>query len=285
MISVALLNMKGGVGKTTLAVNLAWQLARQDKRVLVVDLDPQFNASQYLMTYEVYAKHLKKGTVADILGGRRSSSMRGSKKKSKKHHLPEEIFTVEATQNGALHLIPSELGLARSVKNPQGVEFRLSKYLSPISKHFDYTFIDCAPTDTVLTATALMASDYVLVPIRPDRYSILGYGLMQRVLDDFRADYPDPKNVRDLGVVFTQVSNDGNTIEIQCKRAIADAASYVFKAEIPKSRTFLRAVHEGSPVFDTRYARQLTKSSMNALSRELKTRIRDLSLSSEGVSK
>ena len=69
MRAISLLNMKGGVGKTTLAVNLAWSLYRNQKhRVLLVDLDPQFNSSQYLLTYDAWDAHRKeKGTVANIL--------------------------------------------------------------------------------------------------------------------------------------------------------------------------------------------------------------------------
>ncbi len=297
MISIALLNMKGGVGKTTLAVNLAWQLARRrGKRVLVVDLDPQFNASQYLMSFKMYDKHRRAGgTAADILcdAARARMSLKTtaapkktkgkSKAKSAKKKLPPEIYQVERTAKGGLYLLPSELELARAVKNPQGVEFRLTKYLEPIASEFDYAFIDCAPTDTVLTATALMAANYVLVPIRPDRYSILGYGLMKRVLEEFRNTYPDPKNVRDLGVVFMQVSRAYEQIEASCKRDITKEASYVFDAEIPTSKTFLRAVHERSPAIDTRYARQLTIASLNDVMDELEARIQSLATTTEAA--
>ena len=65
---ISLLNMKGGVGKTTLAVNLAWTLYEDKKRVLLVDLDPQFNATQYVMDYNEFSDHKKNsGTIADLL--------------------------------------------------------------------------------------------------------------------------------------------------------------------------------------------------------------------------
>ncbi len=268
MITIAILNMKGGVGKTTLAVNLSWHLARHGKRALLVDLDPQFNASQYLMTFISYSAHLKKhGTVADILLDAARSRLTVAEKedvgKSFKLLAPIEM---SKDRKSYLFLLPSELELASAVKNPQGVEFRLQKTLTRWEPYFDYTFIDCAPTDTVLTATALMASDYVLVPIKPDRFSILGHSMIKEILAKFRADYPDPRNVRDLGVVFTLVSGDpNNEIENDCKSKVAKEASYVFDTEVKDSASYLRAIHEQSPVFDTRYARDLTKQTIQDL--------------------
>jgi len=179
----------------------------------------------------------------------------------------------QKVKKGYLYLLPSELALARAVKNPQGVEFRLQKLLDRWSKYFDYVLIDCAPTDTVLTATALMASNYVLVPIQPDRFSILGYGMMQEVLVNFRSDYPDPKKVVDLGVVFTQVSRKNHPIEKKCKEDVMKAAPYVFKTEIHRSNAYLRAVYEKTPIFDTRFARALTRSEILSLAREMGERI------------
>jgi chromosome partitioning protein len=180
-------------------------------------------------------------------------------------------------KEGYLYLFPSELNLARAVKNPQGVEFRLQKLLDRWNSYFDYFLLDCAPTDTVLTATALMAANYVLVPIRPDRFSILGYGMMQEVLRNFKSDYPDPNNVKDLGVVFTQVSRQEHAIERKCKEEVAKAAPYVFRSEIHESKsTYLRAMYEKTPAFDTRFARELTKAEIVSLTNEIDERIGEL---------
>ncbi len=281
MQTVALVNMKGGVGKTTLAVNLAWSLCRHaKKRVLLVDLDPQFNASQYLLTYERYdAQRKKHGTVANVLLDTSRSRMPLTSKPTDDEF--SILAPIDRVGKGAyLFLLPSELELARAVKNPQGVEFRLHKLLQRWERYFDYAFIDCAPTDTVLTATAFMAANFVLVPMRPDRFSILGYGLMKEVIDNFRRDYPDPSNVQDLGVVFTRVSKTPHPIELECKTSVKKIASYVFKTEIHESTSYLRSVHQQSPVFETPYARELTKASINSLVAEMNQRIASLSASS-----
>ena len=127
----------------------------------------------------------------------------------------------------------------------------------------------------MLTATALMSSDFVLVPIKPDRFSIVGYSMMQEVIDNFRYDYPDPQRVQDLGVVFTQVTGDSD-IENECKREVAEGASYVFKTEIKASKSYLRSVMTQKPVFHTQYARLITKQNIRALSNEMEVRINSL---------
>lgn len=277
MKAISLLNMKGGVGKTTLAVNLAWSLARhRNKRVLLVDLDPQFNASQYLLTYDRWEQHKKlHGTIADVLLD--AKRLRMQIKEPVKQNEFSILAQIERRSTGYLYLLPSELELARAVKNPQGVEFRLQKLLERWRQYFDYVLIDCAPTDTVLTATALMASNFVLVPIQPDRFSILGYGMMEKVLESFKSDYPDPNNVQDLGVVFTRVSKPENEIQARCKAEIAQNASHLFDTEIHDSNSYLRSVYEKTAVFDTRFSRAIVKSEITQLLDEIEIRVMELS--------
>lgn len=283
--TISLLNMKGGVGKTTLAVNLAWHLCRRDhRRVLLIDLDPQFNASQYLMDYATYDEHAKlRGTVADLLLEPAKTRMTLRAKKPTKRKGPSTtplmsaLHCVEETSRGGrLDLLPSDLNLGNAIKNPQGIEYKLEKALGSVRSQYEYIFIDCAPTISVLTAVALMASDYVMTPVKPDRFSILGHEMMQGVLEDFRRVYPDPRSVADLGVVFTQVQGDED-IELGCMEAVAQSASYVFEAQIRQStRSFLRAVHEQTPVFDTRYATKVTRASITSLVREMEARLTSL---------
>jgi chromosome partitioning protein len=244
MITTALINMKGGVGKTTLAVNLAHACYRRGQRVLLVDLDPQFNASQYLMTYNAYEAHKKAhGTVADVLLDYALNRMPLTGKAAAKKDALSYTAVVGATGKGSLRILPAQLELSRAIKNPQSVEYRLQKYLTQVEKHFDRVFIDCAPTDTVLTASALTASHCVLVPIKPDRFSILGYEMVKQLIEDFRRDYPDPNKVTDLGVVFTLSSPKPDTIEKKCKDAVRKQAPYIFTPEIPHSKSERRCTN------------------------------------------
>ncbi len=281
-ITISFLNMKGGVGKTTLAVNLAWGLYRRGhKRVLLVDLDPQFNASQYLMTYKEWDAHrTQKGTVADLLLDPRTTRLR--LRPSKKKRLPlasvirKCIFKRDnGRRGGCLHLLPSELVLARAVKNPQGVSFKLEKGLSCIRQQYDFIFIDCAPTDSVLTDTALTASDFIVIPVKPDRFSALGYAAIQETIDTFREESYDPHNVAELGVVFNHVYGDVR-IEDECMAEVAKQADYVFTNVIKVSRSYLRAIHTKTPVFDTPYTRFTTKWAIARLVDEMEQRLAQL---------
>ncbi len=278
--TIALLNMKGGVSKTTLAVNLASHCYKRGRSsVLLIDLDPQFNASQYLMDYQTYEKHHReRGTLADLLI---DSPVLTLRKRTGRVTIKDCVFRVSTSHGTRKHfdLLPSHLALSYVVKNPAQMEYRLEKLLGPIRQDYDYIFIDCAPTDSVLTTIAMMASDFLLIPVRPDRFSILGYALVGETLRQFREKCPDPHAVQELGTVFTQVTGAVG-IEADCMAEIRNLAgkdgSYVFTTTLPVSRTFIRAVQNQTPAFETKYAREELKDSISGIVREMKSRIAHL---------
>lgn len=267
--------MKGGVGKTTLSVNLAWYMYRhRAKKVLLIDLDPQFNASQYVMDYSDYEKHVKeKGTVADLLIEspklrlRKAPTLKGMK---------STLTSLEARAGARFDFLPAELALAHVVKNPAQMEYKLEMHLREIRGEYDYIFIDCAPTDSVLTTMALNASNFILTPMRPDRFSILGFANLVETIAGFRKSSPDQHKVRELGLVFTQVRGDSR-VEASCMRDIRAQAksrgSHVFTAALNWSNTFIRAVEDQTPAFATRYARDELRGNIEAIVTEMEKRI------------
>lgn len=282
-LTVCLLNMKGGVGKTTLAVNLAWHAFRHaKKRVLLIDFDPQFNASQYTMDFEAYETHVRNnGTIADLLI---ESPELNLKSKPKTKSPKKCIARIEdgGGTNGKkryLDILPSQLELAHVVKNPAQMEYKLEKLLAPIRPEYDYIFIDCAPTDSVLTTMALTASNFILTPVRPDRFSILGFGNLIKTVRYFRENSNDANNVQELGIVFTQV-RDSSTVEKQCMNSVRSAAkankAYVFNGMLGFSNTFVRAVQDQTPAFETKYARDDLKANMTSIVEEMEARIAGL---------
>lgn len=273
--TISLLNMKGGVGKTTLAFNLAWYLHRKEpSSVLLIDLDPQFNATQCVMDYKTFEDHRKrKGTIADLLIDQPTLSLKATKQKK---NPMASLYTVSETGGKYLHLLPAELRLAWAVKNPAQMDFRLEKLLEKLRPIYDYIIIDCAPTDSVLTTMALTASDHLLIPMRPDRFSILGFFNLIETIKTFRANCPDPHAVGVLGIVFTQVMS-ASEIERESINEIKAAAlkekTYVFTSSLKYSQSFIRSIKDQTPIFETRYAQQKPRADVGKIAEELKLRI------------
>lgn len=274
-VTISLLNMKGGVGKTTLAVNLAWHMHQKEEcNVLLVDLDPQFNATQYVMDYKAFQVHRSKaGTAADLLIDQPSLDLRLKKVKSNPRAALHKIRTSDGKR---LDILPSELGLAWVVKNPAQMDYRLEKLLSRIRGDYDYIFVDCAPTDSVLTTMALTASDYLLIPMRPDRFSILGFANLIETIKTFRSNCPDPHDVKVLGIVFTQVTGTSE-VEQQAMDELRSEAikenTHLFSSSLKYSNSFIRSVRDQTPIFETLYAHANPKSAVGKIAEELKARI------------
>lgn len=274
--TIALLNMKGGVGKTTLAVNLAWQLHNDGPaNVLLIDLDPQFNATQYVMDYKAFEQHqAKNGTICDFIVDQPTFKLKKGAKA--KPLVSKALHTVRETGGKKFQILPADLGLARVVKNPSQSDFKLEKLLAGVREKFDYVIIDCAPTDSVLTTMALNASDFLLIPVKPDRFSILGLTNLLETVDAFRANCEDPHEVQVLGVVFTQVLDDQN-LEAQAIDEVTSAATqegvYLFNNRLRHTRSFMRSVKDQKPIFETLYARSSRRFEIGDIADELKEQL------------
>ncbi len=277
---ISLLNMKGGVGKTTLAVNLAYHMShREGKKVLLIDFDPQFNATQYTMHFKTFDTHRKSaGTIADLLIDQPLLQVSPKKKKKDIRKVIYNLYDKPAS-GARLDLLPAELTLAYIVKNPSQMDSRLIKVLEPVRNDYDFIFIDCAPTDSVLTTMALNASNFVLTPMRPDRFSILGYFNLRETIQTFRDNCTNPNDVKELGIVFTQVMNN-STVERQSisevEAAAAKSGDYVFTNALQYSTSFARSISDRTPIFATAYARDEVKNASRDVANELQTRIKAL---------
>ncbi|HEX9786259.1 MAG TPA: ParA family protein [Opitutaceae bacterium] len=199
---ISLLNMKGGVGKTTVAVNLAAYLARDHaKRVLLVDLDPQTNASLSLMPEKAWEKWSHEhGTMADIfeIGDRR--------KKDDRHKLKDCIVRSVLPEIPTLDLLPSHLRLTfldLDLAARPGRERLLSRKLEKVLPDYDIVLCDCPPNLQTATQNALYVSDWFLVPMQPDFLSSIGLDLLLDRLDYLREELQF--RIRCLGIVFSRV--------------------------------------------------------------------------------
>ena len=223
---IAVSNQKGGVGKTTTSVNLAACVAERGKRVLLVDIDPQGNASSGLGVAE------RTPSVYDVLLGEESAGA-----------------AVRKTEFDNLSVLPSDMALAGAeielVAIPER-ETLLRKSLEAVRDQYDYIFIDCPPSLSLLTLNAMTAADSVLIPIQCEYYALEGVGQLMNTLNLVRKRLNPRLDVE--GVVLTML--DGRTnLGLQ---VVGEVKKYfkgkVFKTVVPRNVRLSEAPSHGLPI-------------------------------------
>jgi chromosome partitioning protein len=259
--TVSMINMKGGVGKTTLTFNFAWHAAwTKNHRVLAVDLDPQSNLSQYFMGAERYVKFIQGGgpTVVEIF--EQFSAPTAGHRSAKPINPSSIVQHLRKWKDGSLlDLIPSRLELAWTLKNPTEKAHLLPKFLAKLQEDYDLIIIDCAPTESILTTAAYLSSGYIVVPVKPEFLATIGLPLLARSLHEHQLSREDQK-IDLAGIVFND--SDAQHVKPEHRRSRRDvkatAAEHkwpVFDNEARHSDSYARGSRAGTPIFGTAYAR------------------------------
>jgi chromosome partitioning protein len=271
--------MKGGVGKTTLAAQLSHAAAKRGLRTLAIDLDPQANLSQSLLTAEKYVKYLRNmnPTIVQIFDKYAGATDEYS---SPRHiEVGETIIrNVGYRLNTSLDLIPSRLELSRTLKNPTGKERRLAKALSKIAHNYDLVLIDCAPTESILTEAAYFASRYVVVPVKPEFLATVGLPLLARSIDEFKLENGDHE-LDICGIVFVHSSTysdgpEGNQAIREVKGEARKNRWNVFANHVPYSASYAKAAREGTPIEATTHVRWWVGTDFNKVVEEFFKKIK-----------
>ena len=224
---VAIANQKGGVGKTTTAVNLSSCVAALGKRVLIVDLDPQGNTTT---GYGIPKRSVEKGTYEILIG-----EARASEAIRKTEYRTDVIGSNTRLAGASLEMIDLP---AR--------ESRLRKALAEVQKDYDFIFIDCPPSLDLLTLNGLSACDSVLIPVQCEYYALEGLSELISTLKTIRKKYNPYLDIE--GVVFTMFSLRYNLTVQVVEQVQKYFGSKVYKTTIPRSIRIAEAPSYGQPI-------------------------------------
>lgn len=242
---ISFVNMKGGVGKTTVALNVADCLARiHDKKVAVLDVDPQFNMTQCLFSGPDYVGIIKDGrdTVLDVFDSEVKTV--ASVVTGAADSVPKELKDLDLIKRDLLWTLPGNIELYRlEMVAGEGREFSLKRFIDKNlrPKEFDYVIVDTPPTPSIWMTSALIASDYYVIPVKPDPLSMIGIDLLRSIIERRKKTYD--LSIICLGVVFTAVDRPDSVIFSTAKQNLNGNALWkgkLFSSHIPKRTELAR---------------------------------------------
>lgn len=225
---ISVVNQKGGVGKTTTAVNLATYLAMSGRFVLLVDLDPQANATSGL---GIDPKDLEAGIYESVIGS---------------HKLKDVI---KKSNIDGLKVAPSTMSLAGAeveLVDMERREHRLSEAINEVRNHYDYVIIDCPPSLSLLTINGLAASDRVLIPVQAEYYALEGLSKLLKTIELVRKHLQPELEI--MGAVLTMFDPRNRLAKDVLDELYKFFPNKIFRSVVPRNVRLAEAPSFGQPI-------------------------------------
>jgi chromosome partitioning protein len=230
MSIIALVNQKGGVGKTTTTTNLGAYLAMYGKKVLLVDMDPQANATTGLG----FRPEKLNGSTYDIISGRRR---------------PEEVMIHTALDN--YDLLPASEDLAGAtieLVEATEREYKFHNAIGEMSQNYDYVLIDCPPSLGLLTVNSLTAAEKIIIPVQCEYYALEGLGQLLHSIDLIQENLKEDLQI--MGAVLTMFDKRNQLSRQVTKEMRRHFPGYTFDSMIPRSVALAEAPSFGKTILE-----------------------------------